>query len=278
MKELKQITVTITSPSGGCGVSTMSKELCIWFSRLFGGDKRLRICYADMHAGSGAAIPLLGLSDCRYCLSDLVKDMRTWTRESSNPDPESMLLNTMTWRNLEKYVSYDRIKEVYVLPSSKEAISSAVNSTEARLILEALSKNFDLLIADTPTVTPLAPITAGCMESSDKILFLVRNDADGIESMLRMRKDLIDAGLSGKISESAKMALLMTPAKDSYMKVKEIEEYLGFPVLCKIPYYQPAWTFNNSCSQIAHKGSPVEPAVRSIAGWIAPELNVNTRR
>lgn len=263
---VRKRTVAVLSPCGGTGASIFCKEAGLFLAKKTVASSPLRVLIADMHNGNGAQETLMNFPDCRYSLASLLSELRGLPAHS-----EEVLKDFAAWENIERFLCYDRERNIYVLTAPETAVKSPVNASEALCIYRALSGHFDVLLIDPPCGFSQASAEAAC-EYADRIIFTVRDDADSIEKMLLMRGELKRAGFLQKAEESGAILLLSAPGKSRYMTEDEIGEYLGFRILARIPYYGPAWTFTNIGSTMTGSDTPVSKAYRRACEWILPEI------
>lgn len=266
MTEIKKTIIAVMSPCGGTGVSVLCKELALILSRQKINDSPLRVCVIDTHNCNGSMASLMGFPDCRYNFGSIVKNMRI-LREHSPQQLEEF----SEWNNIEKYLSFDRTRNIFVLTAPTVPYKPDANATETLTIIDAMKKHFDVLLIDCPQGID-HPSSAAAAEAADRILIATRPDAVSIERMLSFRADLKDYEMLDKVIDNGGLILNMYDKASPYMTPGEIEEYIGIPIISVIPYYAPTWTFINNGNSFVLTNTPVSKSYKQIASFIKPEI------
>ena len=148
-----------------------------------------------------------------------------------------------------------RVKDLFILPASQTRDKDALNLSGVQEILEALKKEFDYIVCDSPAGIESGAHTA--MYFADEAIIVTNPEVSSVRDSDRILGLLASKTLRAENNETPiKEYLLLTrysPKRvemGEMLSVKDVEEILGIPLLGVIPESQAVLKASNT-------GSPV---------------------
>lgn len=221
-KKRKTKVVTVFSPKGGVGKTTISGELAEYLSLINDGRGRYRVCLMDYNIDFGNVLD-------RFMLDPNGVLMTHWAAEiqekmDAGQDPDKM---EYTKEEIERFLQKRPESDLYVLVApSVHSDSMEITKYALETILRNIINNggFDFVVIDTGNNTRDAAYYPLCY--ADEILLIATQDvstANSIESFLQT------ANLLPEI-DTKKISLVINdifPEKDTMISVQEVEEVFG---------------------------------------------------
>lgn len=150
--------ISIASPKGGVGKTTLAVNLAMAFSKL---DKKVAIVDLDLQFGD---VPILMDLKPKYTIYEWVKDVYGTNRDE-----------------IKKYmISYDEHVDVLSAPLMPEQ-SDEINGQHINALINILTKKYDIIIIDTPPALYDSNLMA--YERSDQILFITTPNITSIKNV-----------------------------------------------------------------------------------------------
>ena len=239
--------VTVFSPKGGTGSSTVAVNLAVALQNL--GDHKVALVDANLQFGDVAA--LLNLSPTRS-MSDLVPQIQEL-------DTELIDAVLMSHRSGLKAL----------LAPSRSELAEFVAPQHARAILEQMQEMFDYIVVDTKGV--LHDLEIGILDLSSRILLVTTPDLPAVKN----------AKLFLAVTETLeypdeRVCLIVNKAdRADALDISEIEQSLQCAVVMRLPEDRP------SVMQAANTGipfvlaepkSPLSQVTTELATWLTHEL------
>ncbi|QUH22027.1 AAA family ATPase [Alkaliphilus sp. B6464] len=226
--------ISIHSPKGGVGKSTISKELAITYATSNVNGNRLRVCLLDMDIDYGDIAVMLELKQNKS-IADWARNIRSRMSNMNEND---------IWYSLEEIERYYLLEhksglKVLAAPTNYRD-SALINEQIVRIIINNLKKHFDIIVVDTgPNVKDYTVIS---MELSDHIVMVCNMDVSTINEILTLRKTLeqIQFPLN-------KIGLVMNEIKSNDNdNINHISNFLGLPLIGTIPRFAGIEVANNN--------------------------------
>lgn len=198
--------ITFFSTKGGVGRTTLACNLAVALVQKTGR----KVVLADLDLAGGDAAVLLNLNT-RGTIAELVQ-------ESDYGDPSL----------LESYLAphFSGVK-VLLSPASPDH-AEAVAAERVGEILQALKKNYDYILVDTPAF--LNEVTVAGLEISDDILIPVT------QNLLAMKHARLAADVLERLGLSPKARMVLNKNRPDLLKPKELEKSLN----CSLWHVVPA--------------------------------------
>lgn len=263
---MKQTTISVISPSGGVGKSTISKELSIAISSTKVDGSNIRTCLIDTNLNFGSQRALFRTLP-KYSIMDWVGAYREDQKALSYQEIDGKY----TWEAIEKYLAFIPEHSLYLLPAPDDGKYYDVTAGELGAIVFALKKHFDAIIIDTGN--NLDEVTMAAIRISDEALLIVTDEKRSIENVQRLRRRLRMEELP-----LAKFKVIMNrhPRKHRLrlFSKEEVETILYMKVCAVLPEDPQAWKYNNTGLPLVKDGkSPLCQPLLSLAHSLVPEVD-----
>lgn len=236
-QNMKQTIVSIISPSGGTGKSTISKELAIAISSSKINGSNIKTCIIDADLNGGSQRTLFRIM-AKYSIIDWINEYRQNIKASSGQDSDV----NYTWEHIEKYLSYVTEYRLYLLPAPNGGRNYDVREKEMEAILHALSQYFDIIIIDTGN--NVGAITLSSIKFCDTALLVVTDEMRSIQKAEILRRRLRNEGIN-----LSKIRVVMNqcpkkPNRRLYSR-RDVETILYLEVCVILPEEAQCWKYNN---------------------------------
>ena len=267
---MKQALVTIASPAGGVGKSTTCKELASIFGATVIDGTPIRTCLVDANIMFGCQKALLDVASAKYDITDWLRDHRKLAEDHGYPELEKIY----DWDYIQKYLTYIKERNIYLLAAPEEAAENDLTTPEADILYRTLHKFFDVVIIDTQNDTSSATISA--IELATHPYCIIIDDECSVSKMLSMRRVLNELDLTRKVTERGGIIFnrYHKRRRERYMDTAYAESRLSMPVVSVIPDYPDVWVYNNHKAAMSLSRTPVTDSFRRLAHLIVPEVPV----
>ena len=266
---MKKSLIAIASPAGGVGKSTLSKELAALYAKTKLDGIPLRTCIVDANITFGSQRILFGIGQTKYDIENLILDYRENVKNYGFNNIDTIY----DWDGLQKYFTYVKHLNVYLLPAPERPSSVNVSLSEADVIFRLLMKYFDVVIVDT--ANDASSFTISAILLSSYTAFVLVDDERSIAKTIQMRRVLNSLGCGDRLKHDCGIIYNMyQPKKSRYLEVMDVEERVKLPVIETIPYYQELWTYNNRQVIIAEHNTPVSESIKDLAAFLLPEAGL----
>ena len=233
--------VTVASPKGGVGKTSISVNLALGLAQHYPND--VVIVDLDLQFGDvGSALDLTPVHTMEHALGP----------EAAG---DTLLLKTML-------TVHDSGLFVLCGSDSPAALEKATGAQITRL-LHQLTSQFSYVVVDT--AAGLDESTLAALESSDDVVLVSTMDVSCVRSVRKEADLLVELGL---LPPSRTLALNLAD-KQSGLKVKDIEAVIGMPVEVVIPRSSDVQLAANHGRPLMLRGKKGGPFVKAIGGLIA---------
>lgn len=254
--------ITVNSPKGGVGKTTISKELAGIFSL---SKSRLKVCLVDLDVDFGDVAPILKLKPYPN-ISHWIAEVMHKLKDMSPKDirySEQQIKSYM--------IPYSDTLDILAAP--KEYISSIDFSSHAVNVIidNLLNCDYDIIIFDTGNNTKDATLTA--IERSDITLVVVTFEINSV----RNAKMVIDTLREIDFPIDRFKLIINRVAKfDKNANTSEINEVLNLPTIAMIPEFDKVRYLNNQGEFITEsaKHSEFAQAMKELAKKLYPGIAV----
>lgn len=258
---MKQSVISLVSPAGGTGKSTLSKELSCYFGARRKDGIPLRVCLLDGDLHFGCQRALLRVPFTQKDLGTFLSDVRS--------DPEAFLAPKSAdarWDQMSKY--FERIDEygIYLMTAPEKCVPEAeMTAEEAGILIGILKDLFDIVVIDTPS--GLSGLTKASLSLSRHLFFVMADDQRSLAKMLMLRRSLLKEGDLPSVEKRASVILNRCPGdkRRLYLDPSDVEEILRFPVSCMIPDFPDTLYYNNRFRSLSLSDTPFSAPVRKLS-------------
>lgn len=272
---MKQSVISIISPAGGVGKSTISKELACIFGATKIDGKPLSVCLVDGNLTFGCQRALFRVSYTQHDLGTWLSDHRRLLGTMDYGSIEDLY----TWSYMEKYISRIGEHNVYLI-TAPEACRGGLDMTsaEANTLIRTLRRLFDVIIIDT--ANDLSSLTVSAMELSSSVFFVINDDQRSLTKMLSLRQALVRQKMIETISGKAGVIFNKYPGdrRSRFADPSAVEDILQFPVVSVIPYFADTIYYNNRSKSLALSNTSLSDPLLSLARHIVPEVDTSSMR
>ncbi|HWE55167.1 MAG TPA: AAA family ATPase [Acidimicrobiales bacterium] len=217
--------ISIASPSGGCGKTFYSTNLCHFLARTTGK----RVCLVDLDLQFGEVMTALRLKP-RYTMVDAVV----------RSDDEASALDTY----IEEYLVHHE-SGFAVLPAPRHpAEADRISMPDITRIVTALRRHFDYVIVDTSA--QLSEVTLTALEQSTALIAMATVDLPSIRNM----RVFLDTLERLNIPTDNITVILNKVEPDMGIQLEEVNEALHNKVVSVLPYAREV-------SRSINQGQPV---------------------
>lgn len=272
---MKQSVISIISPAGGVGKSTISKELACIFGATRIDGKPLSVCLVDGNLMFGCQRALFRVSYTQHDLSTWLSDHRKLVGTMDYGSIEELY----TWSYMEKYISRINEHNVYLITAPEKCRGGLdMTSSEANTLIRTLKRLFDVIIIDT--ANDLSSLTVSAIELSSKALFVINDDQRSLTKMLALRQTLIRQKMIESVSGKAEIIFnkYSQNRNQRFADPATVEDILQFPVVSVIPYFADSIYYNNRSKSLALSNTSLSDPLLKLARHIIPEVNTSSMR
>ena len=280
---MKQTVVTVASPSGGVGKSTISKELAVAFSLTKISGSNIKTCLVEVNLEFGSQIFFFDVAP-KYSIMDWVEDYRT-RRETMSAEELSEYYGK--WNNIEKYLTYIPFMSLYLLPAPSDGMEHEISFDELSSILYYLKFFFDALVIDT--ANDFSEVTIASIQLADVPLIVLNDEWRTIVAALRLRNYIRE--LEGELPEGRRSLLTRLQAvvnrypvneEDRIYPVEDLRRTSHMEVIAVLPNEPTTWASNNIQMPIVFKAkkkgflskdTSLRTALLQLAHRIVPEVD-----
>ena len=291
MKNTSTTTLSVYSPKGGVGKTTISSEIATMLALTNRGRGKPRVCLVDYNVDFGDVTAKFGMEKLS---KERRRTMYPWamqiqSRMQNGEDAASIQYSrdeieqflqkatANTANNI--FAGLSAEAELYMLlaPDSHSK-SWDIEDTEYEIMLDQIIKNggFDFVICDTGNSTRDSTIIA--LRHSDMVLFLTTQDKSAVNDCARFRDcmEQIARDTGVRILDNAKVYMAINFATDASVKgisIQEVESFLRYD--CIAVYVDDKQiTYCNNISMpmvISNPNSAFSKAVESIVKKLVDE-------
>lgn len=264
---MNKTVISVLSPCGGVGKSTLSKELSLLSSGTEINGTPIRTCLVDTASNSASLRSYLRVVP-KYTLTDWVMRYRADLKADNSKDPH----REYSWMDIERYLTYLPSHNLYFLPGPDDGKYHNTSADEIQEIVRNLRKYFEVIIIDTGN--NISPVTKGAAMACDVGLLVVTDSISHVRNADRFR-----AALAYENIPLDKIHVVMNKysrwwTMDRIYTRRDLEESLNMDVVAVIPNDDKVWLYNNGSIQLASSGrSPVAKPIRELAHRLIPEID-----
>jgi len=231
----RQSTISVLSPKGGVGTTTIATNLGVGLARTNPGD----VVLVDLDVQFGDVASAMGVQP-EHTLADAA---RSW--------------ETLTSGSLKTYLT-PHPSELFLLAGAESLVDAEqIDAIAVKTILNLLVESFPYVIVDTSS--SVNDFTLSAYEASTDLLLLSSTDVPGVRSLRRLL-DAIDA--IGMVDQ--RRHLVINRSTDRYgISIGDVEETAGMEAAAEIPAAKEvAMSTNQGIPVIASgKRNPVLKAI-----------------
>ena len=261
MGKMLQKVISAFSYSGGTGKSTLTKELACLYAASGDRFQTPAVCLVDATPDGGSQHILFRLSP-RFSICDLLEELADRSAYYS----EFELIQQYDWPMLEKYLSYDPIRHIYILPSLWTWPNEIYDQAKIDCLVQILRKFFDVILLDTGNA--IYPVTRMCAQCSSVSLMIVTDDKS---CLLRTTKgyrehpELFDPKVTIPVLNRYPIK-----SKKRFFLQDEIADFLHLEDLMILPEMPGVWMLNNTQDSLVGQGkkSKLYTALRNLSDRI----------
>jgi len=251
--------LTIHSPKGGVGKTTVSKELSAYYASI--GKKT---CLIDMDIDYGDDAVMLDLRPTKN-ITHWAKAIQRNMNNNPNVDPANM---EFSWDDIDEHYLLKHSCGLYVLAApTNSRDGGCVGALEAQVIIENCKKHFDIVVVDTGPNTSDVTVTA--MQHADQLILVANTEIATLSDLGNLQKTL---KMINYPSEKVKVIMNST-GLDAEASAIDTMHLIGFEnVLGVIPRSSNVTKSNDNASLMVLSGSEnaFSAALKKIAGIIVP--------
>lgn len=250
---LKQQIITVYSPKGGAGKTTLSREIAVALAT--NPTVKLRVALVDFDINFGNIAATLNIQGYSTILD--------WIPYISRLDKETVDKLMVTHPS-----------GLHVLPAPiKPVQESQVTEHVARAVLEALKRVYDVIVIDTTPVLRDSTIVA--LEMATKVIIVSTLDVAALRDVYNVAEAMqnldIDAGKCRFV--------INRYTKTTDLDLNDVVNVIPFPLLAKIPE-EPMLQKQANIGEpmVMGKPTPFAEAVKQLANSFCPVFAVPRKR
>ena len=280
---MKQTVITIASPSGGVGKSTISKELAVAFSQTKIQGSNIRTCLVEANLSAGSQIFLFDVEP-KFNIVDWAEDYR---RRRKTMSAEELNVYYGDWSHIEKFLTYIPILSLYLLPAPSDALDHEIRFDEFSAILFFLKYYFDAIVIDTENCVSETMLAA--LRLADFPILIMNDDWKTARSINRLKVYIRD--LEGVLPEGRRsfvtrlLGVMNKYPVDEKERIHPIEGWhhaTGLQIIAVLPEDEMAVASNNSKMPIVFrakrkglfgKDTSLRTALLELAHLLIPEVD-----
>lgn len=280
---MKQTVVTVASPSGGVGKSTISKELAVAFSQTKINGSSIKTCIVEVNLDFGSQIFFFDVAP-KFNIMDLVEDYRM-RRETMSAEELSDYYGD--WNNIERYLTYIPIVSLYLLPAPSDGNEYDISFDELSAILYYLKYFFDAIVVDT--ANNFSEVTLAAIQLADIPLVVLNDEWKTVVSATRLRNYIRE--LEGDLPEGRRSLLSRlqavvnkypVDAEDRIYSIADLRRTSHMEIIAVLPHEPTAWASNNVQMPIVFKAkrrgflskdTSLRTALLQLAHRLVPEVD-----
>lgn len=262
---MKKSFIAVASPAGGVGKSTLSKELATIYAAAKVDGIPLRVCLVDANIAFGSQRILFGIGETKYDITDLIRDYGKDVEELGYLEAE----RKYDWETVQKYLTFVRDRNLYLLPAPKMSSDMTVSRSEADVVFRVLLKLFDVVLVDT--ANDASEFTNAAILLSSYTAFVMIDDERSVNKLIQMRRVINSLGFGDRLKENCGIVYNMyRKRKERYLEIADVEDRVRLPVIGTIPYFRDSWTYNNRRVALANHDTPASSAILKLASFLVP--------
>ena len=260
--------ITVHSPKGGVGKSTISKELAVTYA-MSAQSQNMRVCLVDMNIDYGNIAIMLDVKP--------VKTMATWARNISQRCADISAQNDgrfdkndvkYSWEEIENHYLLKHSSGLYILAApTNHRDAGIIGDIEAEIMIENLKNYFDILILDTGP--DIKDVTFISLEKADHLLLVCNMEIPTLNDLDQLKKTLKAIGY-----DFSKIAVVMNETSEQQeADAIETVRYLQFDRLIGIvPKSQQVAIANDKGTALSQGfgESSFTIAIKKIANALCP--------
>lgn len=251
---LKQQVVTVYSPKGGVGKTTLATNLALAIQT--NEMVKLKVVLLDFDINFGNIGAMLRFNPTR---------------------------TIMDWIPVLDSLDYETVDNLLVThPTGLKVLLAPVQPTDERFVtaevaekvIQALKKFYDIIIIDTGQVLRDSTIVA--LDEATRILMVSTLDVPALRDIYNIANTFRDLGI-----DSSKARFVINRfGRNSDLRIDEVSELIPFPLLGKVPDDPQVQLAINQVEPLVvfKKNSPFSEAIRQIAHSFCPVFGVSDNR
>jgi pilus assembly protein CpaE len=243
-KELRRRVITVLSPKGGTGKTTVATNLAVGLAQRLAKQ----VALLDLDVQFGDCAPALGI-DSEYSLADALKGV---THERSN---------------LKVFLTHHKSGLAVLSPPDDLVAAEEIDPDELKRLLSAYIEEFPFVVVDT--AGGIDSFALAAMEQATDLLFISTTDVPAIRAV-RRQLDALDQ--IGYVSQRRLLVLNRSNAKVG-LSSQEIEAAIGLQATFEIPSTRLIPVSTNEGVAVIERdgGGNVARKFEEIARYFAPE-------
>lgn len=257
----RQVVLTVNSPKGGVGKTTLTKELSSYFASIKVNGQKLKVCAVDCDFEYGDLAGMLGLKQFPS-IQDWIDDIKD--KERAMGSVEGLVYSP---QEIDEYLlTHESGLKVLAAPANTSK-ALEITADYLKVVLNSLKAcDFDIIVLDTSPNTN--DCTTVALYQATKIIEITTLDIasiDDVKSLLSMLKQVK--------FDMSKIELILNkmPANNVDLDVGEISQLLEYDIKRKIPQWDKIRHVNNDGkSALLTKDSDFSKMVRLIANDVIP--------
>lgn len=252
--------------TGGAGKSFLARELAVAYAdkRGLSQTDNIRVLLIDANLDVSSQTCNFKLLPSRYDFTDLITEHK---RLSLRRDDA---LEYYNWAFLQKYLSYDEARNLYILSNTKNRpTKGGVSHPDAITIYKALFNQFDIIVCDLSNTWDGENMAA--FEMATDIIFVNTDTKTSHLKIMNCRRQLIGRGMKDKLENNSFLVCNMYRPDHTFMSPLATSAYLDLPLIGIIPYDMEVQYILNVNALVADSNETIAKAVYDIAGKLVHE-------
>lgn len=261
-KSIPRRIISVYSPKGGVGKSTISKELAMAFSMNSLHGSRLKVLIMDADWEFGDVSTLFNVTP-RPNVSDWIRDMLADKRQTGH-------LHLYTSREIESRYIVPYSNNLHILAGPGDPAEAELITDEMVLaIMESLRRtDYDIVIIDSANSNRARTLTP--LMKSDAVVLIETLDTSTVAETTAVLNTLRSKQFD---FNKLYMALNQVPDNDNQidLSVSEISRLLQLDIAAVIPRYEMMRMINNAGeAAVQKKSTPYSKAIIQLANRMVP--------